>query len=92
MVTLVVTLIFSSYMLFDPALWLYNLMQLTGMSLGFKGWLFALAVGTFGIAYISERHLFPELARVVGQGIRKLRGNRLKKRKQYKVLLEELQR
>jgi len=89
-VTIVVALLIASYMLFDPALWLYHLMQLTRMSMGFKGWLFALAVGAFGIAYIAERQLFPELARLVGRFIRCLRPNKPKKRKQYKVLLEDL--
>jgi cation-transporting P-type ATPase 13A2 len=77
-------------MLFDPALWLYHLMQLTRMSFGFKSWLFALAIGGFGIAYISERQLFPELARLTGKFIRRMRPNKPKKRKQYKVLFEDL--
>jgi cation-transporting P-type ATPase 13A2 len=88
--TIVVTLIFASYMLLDPAEWLYHLMQLTRMSMGFKGWLFALAGGAFGVAYLSERQLFPEVARSVGKLIRRLRQNKPKKRKQYKVLLEDL--
>ena len=89
-VTIVVTLLVASYMLFDPALWVCHLMQLTRMSMGFKVWLFALAVGSFGIAYIAERQFFPKLARLIGKLIRRLRPNKPKKRKQYKILLGDL--
>ncbi|EEP79196.1 P-type ATPase [Uncinocarpus reesii 1704] len=88
-VTIIVTLLVSSYMLFQPADWLFRLMQLTYMSTSFKNWLVALAIGGFGLAYISERHLFPEFSRLIGRIYRVCRPGKRKQRRRYKVLLEE---
>jgi len=88
---MVVALLIATYMLFDPADWLYDLMQLTDMSERFKVFLLALAVGGFACAYLAERVLFQQLAKVVGrlaQWIRTRRGGGGKVRKQYKIILE----
>lgn len=90
---MVVALLISTYMLFDPADWLYDLMQLTDLSLRFEVFLLVLAAGGFACAYFAERVLFPQLARGVGklaQRIRTARGKGGKKRKEYKVILEGL--
>ncbi|EAS30876.2 P-type ATPase [Coccidioides immitis RS] len=87
-VTIIVALLVSSYMLFQPADWLFRLMQLTYLSTPFKGWLVALAVGGFAVAYVSERHLFPELSRLLGHVYRVCRPGKRKQRRRYKVLLE----
>ncbi|KAF2199314.1 hypothetical protein GQ43DRAFT_482568 [Delitschia confertaspora ATCC 74209] len=85
-VTMVVTLLATTYMLFDAAQWLFDLMELTPMSNSFKMFLLALGVGNFVIAYLSERFLFPALARWIG--IAKVRVNPKwkKKRKTYKEI------
>lgn len=87
-VTMVVALAISSYMLFDPADWLFDLMELTWMSFSFRGFIVALAVGGFSISYAAERILFPRLAKFIGVARTRLRPEHQKKRKEYKVVLE----
>ncbi|KAK6433634.1 hypothetical protein LTR95_010188 [Oleoguttula sp. CCFEE 5521] len=85
--TMMVALGISSYMLFDPAPWLYELMELTWMSEYFRIFILVLATGAFACSYLSEKLLFPRLAGVVGRLKLKLSGKQ-KVRKEYKVILE----
>lgn len=89
-VTVVATSLFSAYMLFDPGTWLADLMVLTPMSLNFKAFLLVLALGGFACSRIAERKAFLWLARVLGKIHDKLWPHRRKKRKEYKLLLEEM--
>jgi cation-transporting P-type ATPase 13A2 len=89
-VTIVVTLLISLYMLLDPAEWLSNFMDLTEMSLEFELILLVLAAIGFAVAYIAERRIFPTLAKYIGRLKRVLRPSHQKKRKRYKVILEEM--
>ncbi|KAF3479587.1 P-type ATPase [Arthroderma uncinatum] len=86
--TIIIIFLFSSYMLFQPAKWLYKLMQLTYMSPEFKGWILLLALGGFAAAWVCENHVFPQLARGLGQLNRWIRPHTKKQRRRYKVLLE----
>ncbi|EGD92902.1 ATPase type 13A2 [Trichophyton tonsurans CBS 112818] len=86
--TIIIILLFSSYMLFQPAKWLYKLMELTYMSPEFKGWVLILALGGFAAAWVCENHIFPKLARGIGRLNRWLRPHTKKQRRRYKVLLE----
>ena len=90
-VTVVATSLFCAYMLFDPGVWLADLLQLTFMSVNFKGFLLILAFGGFACASIAERNVFLLLARVIGNAYDLLRPSQRKKRKEYKLLLEGLQ-
>lgn len=95
---MVVALLISSYMLLDPAAWLYDLMGLTPLADEFKAFLLALAAGGFCCAYAAERYVFPRLAKGVGRV--KLAAKRVlasgkdgetevgKRRKAYKVIEE----
>ena len=88
-ITMGVALAISSYMLFDPAVWLYNLIQLTWISPLFKIFILVLALGGFIFMYLSERLVFPRLAKAIGK--LKTRWKRTpKRRKEYKVILEDL--
>jgi cation-transporting ATPase 13A3/4/5 len=89
-VTIVVALLISLYMLFDPARWLSDFMDLTEMSLDYEAFLLALAAAGFVAAYLAERYLFPSMAKWVGQLKLRLRPSQPKKRKQYKLIAEEL--
>ncbi|KAL9048846.1 MAG: hypothetical protein Q9162_007517 [Coniocarpon cinnabarinum] len=89
-ITMMVALSISTYMLFDPAHWLVNLMQLTYMSDQFKGFLVVLALGGFACAYGAERYVFPPLAKLIGRIRQWSRPSRTKKRKEYKEVLEKL--
>ncbi|EFR01130.1 cation translocating P-type ATPase [Nannizzia gypsea CBS 118893] len=86
--TIIIILLFSSYMLFQPAKWLYKLMELTYMSPEFKSWILVLALGGFAAAWVCENHVFPQLARGIGRLNRWLRPHTKKQRRRYKVLLE----
>ncbi|OAT12298.1 ATPase [Blastomyces gilchristii SLH14081] len=88
-VTIIVTLLFSTYMLFEPARWLFNFMQLTEMSNPFKIWIMGLALISFAIAWFGERQIFPRLARLVGRFHCWLRPDQAKQRRRFKILLEE---
>jgi cation-transporting ATPase 13A2 len=86
-ITMGVTLAISSYILFDPADWLFDLMELTNMTVDFKLFILALAAGSFSASYIAEKQLFQPLAAAIGKLRVKLGGEK-KKRKEYKIILE----
>ena len=89
-ITMVVALLIASYMLLDPADWLYDLMQLTYLSTQFKVFLLVLAIGGFLCSYVAERVLFQRLARFIGKAKQKLRPSHPKQRKQYKIIQESM--
>lgn len=89
MVTIVVTLLISMYMLFDPARWLANLMTLTPMSSAFELKLLMIGVMGFALAWVAERYWFPYLARLLGRVHCLLRPRHFKKRKRYKEIQEK---
>ena len=89
-VTVVASSLFSAYMLFDPGPWLAKMMVLTPMTFDFEVFLFVLALGGLACAWISERNVFPWLARSLGKVHDRLWPSRRKKRKEYKLLLEEM--
>ncbi|RMZ83621.1 hypothetical protein DV738_g928, partial [Chaetothyriales sp. CBS 135597] len=80
-VTLVIALAISLYLLLDPAVAVKRFMDLTDMSLDYEGFLLAVALLGFGVAYTAERHLFPIVAKKLA---------RHKQRKRYKVIGEEM--
>ena len=86
--TLVAALLISTYMLLDPAAWLYKLMDLTYTSPGFKTLLFAIALVGFFISYGCEIWIFPDFARWIGKLKAKVFPGLKKKRKEYKIILE----
>ncbi|EGP85061.1 uncharacterized protein MYCGRDRAFT_46026 [Zymoseptoria tritici IPO323] len=88
-ITMLVALAISAYMLFDPAPWLEDLMELTYLSQSFKLFILALATGGFAVSYIAERQILPTLARVLGKTIQKF-SRTPKKRKEYKIILEDM--
>jgi cation-transporting P-type ATPase 13A2 len=87
-ITMITAIFISSYMLFDPAAWLYELMELTPMSGNFKVFLLFLAVAGFVVGYISEKWTFPRLAKIIEKWKKTLL-KREKKRKEYKLILED---
>ncbi|KAK5257439.1 hypothetical protein LTR16_000659 [Cryomyces antarcticus] len=86
-ITMVVALGISLYMLFDPADWLYRLMDLTPLTMHFRVFILALAAAGFAAAFLAERLLFLRLARWIGRAKERFGGQR-KRRKEYKVVLE----
>ncbi|KAF2841422.1 hypothetical protein M501DRAFT_1000630 [Patellaria atrata CBS 101060] len=89
-ITMVVALAVCTYMLFDPAPWIVRAMELTDMSWNFKVFLVALGVGGFVCAYAAERYLFSLLARWIGKVRQRARPGVAKKRKEYKIIAEEM--
>lgn len=89
-VTVVATTLICTYLLMDPASWLRNLMQFTPTSFGFKIFILCLACGGFSCALFGERTLFPKLAQYVRQTRLFLRPRWKKRRKEYKLVLEDM--
>ena len=77
-------------MLFDPAAWLANMMQLTALSVEFKVFLLVLALGGLACAWVAERRVFLWVARVLGKAHDALWPQRRKRKKEYKILAEEM--
>ncbi|KAJ5263741.1 hypothetical protein N7478_011346 [Penicillium angulare] len=88
--TIIIDLFVAAYMLFRPSDWVKNAMELTSMSDSYRGALLVLALGIFGLAWVGESFIFPKLARILGHARTRLQPNYRKKRRQYKVLLEEM--
>jgi cation-transporting P-type ATPase 13A2 len=88
-VTIVATLLFSCYMLLNPAVWLASFMQLTNMALNFKIFILVLGCGYFCFAWSAEKYLLPRLAKLLGIAKERL-GKMPKRRKVYKVIQEKM--
>jgi cation-transporting ATPase 13A3/4/5 len=88
--TIIIDLAIAGYMLFRPSEWVASVMELTFMSDGFRSWVVALALGAFALALLAETIAFPHLARIIGHIRARLRPNYRKKRRQYKILLEQM--
>lgn len=89
-VNVVAALFISTYMLLDPADWLYDLMDFTDLSNNFKIFLLALGVGGFACSYASELYVFPAMAKFVGKTKEHLFPSLRKKRKEYKLIMETM--
>ena len=87
---MLIALVITSYMLFDPAKWLVKLMELTYMDTPFKIFILALGLGNFALAYTSEKFVFPALAKWIGIMKVKVNPKWSKKRKAYKEILESM--
>jgi cation-transporting ATPase 13A2 len=86
-----VTLAITLYMLFDPAQWVMEWMELTFLDTPFKVFILALGLGNFAMAYISERLLFPGLSKWIGVAKVRFGGKGMqKKRKEYKIIAESM--
>lgn len=70
------------------AKWLYELMELTPLSRGFKAFILALGVGGFVVAWLCEKYVFLALARGIGKLRARVQPGKRKKRKEYKVIAE----
>ncbi|KAB2576964.1 ATPase P-type K/Mg/Cd/Cu/Zn/Na/Ca/Na/H-transporter [Lasiodiplodia theobromae] len=70
------------------AKWLYDLMELTPLSWGFKAFLLVLGFGGFAIAWCCEKYVFLGLARLIGRARERLQPGKKKKRKEYKIIAE----
>jgi cation-transporting P-type ATPase 13A2 len=88
-VTIVATLLFSSYMLFDPAVWLASFMQLTSMALDFRIFILVLGCAYFCFAWFAEKYFLPRLAKDLGIAKERL-GKMPKRRRAYKVIQEKM--
>ena len=89
MVTIVVALLFCSYMLFDPSESVAKFMQLTKMSWDFRLFILILGIGFIALAWTSENYLLPRLAKYLGK-LNTAVTRKPKKRKAYKTVLEEM--
>ena len=88
-VTIVVVLLFSSYMLLDPSKWLAEFMQLTYMSWDFKLFILILGAGYIVSAWVAENYILPRLGKYIGV-LQILVTGTPKRRKTYKLVLEQM--
>ena len=89
MVTIVVALLFSSYMLFDPSESVVNSMQLTKMSWDFRSFILVLGIGYIALAWTSENYFLQRLAKYLGK-LKTAVTRKPKQRKAYKTVLEDM--
>ncbi|KUI71122.1 hypothetical protein VM1G_06629 [Cytospora mali] len=87
--TIGATLLISLYMVMGPAHWLRKAMQLTWMSWGFKLFLVTLGLVYVGVAWTGEHYVFQKVAKIIGDVKGRVTGSQ-KKRKQYKIIREEM--
>jgi len=88
-VTIVVALLFSSYMLLDPSQALARFMQLTYLSWEFKSFILVLGVGYIAMGWTSENFLLPRLAKYLGI-LKTSITKKPKQRKTYKRVIEQM--
>jgi cation-transporting ATPase 13A3/4/5 len=89
--TIFVTLAITLYMLFDPAAWVLDAMELTFLDTPFKVFILALGLGNFAMAYVGENMLFPGLSKWIGVAKSRFGGQGMqKKRKEYKIIAESM--
>ena len=89
MATIAIALLIALYMVLGPAPWLKQMMQLTAMHLDYKMFLILLAAAFLLIAWMYETHVASRLAKLLGQAKERVSG-KAKKRKAYKVILENM--
>jgi cation-transporting ATPase 13A3/4/5 len=87
--TICVTLAATACMVLNPARWLRRLMQLTDMSLDFRLYIVALGLVYLVVAWAGENYVFQRLARAIGHA-RQAAAKTAKKRKEYKVIAEQM--
>lgn len=90
MVTIAVTLLITIYMILAPARSVKHLMQLTRTSWDFELFMILLGAIYLVAAWTSEKYLFQKLARVVGY-FKQHVFKSPKQRKEYKVIMENMQ-
>lgn len=87
--TIILSLAATMYMIADPARWLNDLMELSGMSWDYKLFLGLLGIAYFALAWVYEKFLSLRLARLLGAANEWITG-RAKGRKQYKLIQENM--
>ena len=87
--TVVTALIITMYMILRPTQWLKEFMELSRIEWDFKLFLLALGIIYFVFAWVLEKYLARHLSRAIGQLKQSIKGT-TKKRKQYKVIQEEM--
>ncbi|ROW15439.1 hypothetical protein VPNG_02325 [Cytospora leucostoma] len=87
--TIAVTVLVNVYLVLGPARWLRKAMQLTWTSWDFKLFMIALGLVYLGVAWTGEHYVFQRVAKIIGDARSALTGSK-KKRKQYKVIREEM--
>jgi len=88
-VTIVVALLFATYMLLDPSKWLLSFMQLTDMKWDFKVFILTLGAGYIAIAWSLENYILPRLAKLLGDLLIMV-SRTPKEKKKYKLVLEQM--
>jgi cation-transporting ATPase 13A3/4/5 len=87
--TIITALLITLVMITGPFGWLANVMQLTYLSPDFKLFIVGLGMVYLALAWMGEHWAFQPLARLIGKA-KQLVLKQPKKRKQYKVIQEQM--
>jgi cation-transporting P-type ATPase 13A2 len=87
--TIAVTLLITLYMVLFPSHWVMKQMQLTKISWDFKLLVVFLGLCYLAIAWFGEHYIFQRLAKFIGHAKQTLT-KRSKKRKEYKLIQEQM--
>jgi len=88
--TIFIAIAFITYLLLDPSKWLMDFMELTEMSSDFKFLIVLIALVGFIVSWFGEKRVFVDLAKGIGRIKVGLRPSLKKKRKEYKILEEDM--
>jgi hypothetical protein len=90
MITVVIGIAATTFMIFFCPRWLSDLMQLTRMPAKFKLWLVSAALVGFGVSMIGEEYVLPKIARAIGSKKPSIVGGAGRQRKKYKILERQM--
>ncbi|KAK6350682.1 hypothetical protein TWF718_003867 [Orbilia javanica] len=88
--SLFIALAIVTYLLLDPSKTVMDFIELTEMSMPFKMLIIFISAIGFTVSWYGEKRVFVELARWIGKTKARLRPSLQKKRKEYKILEEEM--
>jgi len=88
-ITVATGVLFSAYMVLNPATWLYYLMGLTDFPLSFKLFLLIMAAIGFGLSASSEKFILPYTAQLINR-LKLALSSGPKKHKIYKTIEREM--
>lgn len=89
MATITITLLLTFYMIFIPADWVQDLIQLTKTSYDYKVLIVVFGAAYLALAWTSENYVFQRLAKAIGK-TKEATTKQTKKRKEYKLIQERM--
>ena len=89
-ITVAAALLCLLYMLFIPAAWLVDLMEITEIPASFKFFILLISLGGFLCSWTCEKYVFLWVARYLGKIRDRVWPHHRKVRKEYKMLIDSM--